>query len=149
MIFAFYQFGCHAAGCNGCSAAKGFKFYIADDSVIVNVQINTHDIAAFCIADGSDTACIFDFAYITRMIKMIHNFFAVHKNFLQFSVLFFYLYSGLFSDYFCALYNLILSFTAGLFLILFHEIFIEWRHASQSFDNLFDTVYNDNQCPPW
>ena len=73
-IFAFYQFGCHAAGCNGCSASKGFKFYIADDPVIVNVQINTHDIAAFCIADGSDTTCIFDFAYITRMIKISSNF---------------------------------------------------------------------------
>ena len=80
---------------------------------------------------------------------MIHYFFAVHKNFLQFSVLFFYLYSGLFSNYFCALYNLILSIATGLFLILFHEILVEWRHASQSLDNLFDTVYNDNQCLPW
>ena len=73
------------AGCNGRSASKGFKFYIADDPVIVNVQINTHDIAAFCIADGSDTTCIFDFAYITRMIKMIHNFslyIKISSNFL-------------------------------------------------------------------
>ena len=39
---------CHAAGCYGSSAAKGFKLYIPDDLVFVNIQINTHDVAALC-----------------------------------------------------------------------------------------------------
>ena len=34
-------------------------------------------------------------------------------------------------------------FTAGLFLVLFHEIFIQWRHAAKSLYNLLDAVYDE------
>ena len=72
--FSFYHLGRHAAGRNGCTAAKCFKFYILDDLVVIDIQVNTHNIAAFCVADGTHTAGIFNLAYISRMLEMIHYF---------------------------------------------------------------------------
>ena len=72
--FAFYQLGCHTAGCNSSAAAEGFKFAVLNDAVVVDVEIHSHDIAAFCISNGAYTACVLNFSYISRMLEMIHYF---------------------------------------------------------------------------
>ena len=76
--FSFYQLGCHTAGCNCGAAAEGFEFAVLNDAVIVDVKIHSHDIAAFCISNGTYTACVLNFSYISRMLEMIHYFFTVH-----------------------------------------------------------------------
>ena len=56
--------------------SKGFEFCI-NDFAILNLQIYLHDIAAFHIADLSNAACVFNFAYISWVHKMIHYLFAI------------------------------------------------------------------------
>ena len=72
--FALYHLGCHTAGCYCSAAAEGFEFTIPDDTVVVDVKVDSHDIAAFCVADRADTAGILDLTDISRMLEMIHNF---------------------------------------------------------------------------
>ena len=75
---ALYQLGCHAAGGNSRAAAKGFEFNVADNAFLVNIQINSHDVAAFGVSYGANAACVLYFPHVTGMFKMIHYFFAVH-----------------------------------------------------------------------
>ena len=75
---SLYQLGSHTAGRNGGSAAKGFELHIPDNPGLINIQIYSHDIAAFGIPYSAHTARILYFPHITGMLKMIHYFFAVH-----------------------------------------------------------------------
>ena len=79
---ALYQLGRHAAGGNCSAAAEGLELTVLDDAVVVDVQVHTHDVAALCVADGTDAAGVLYLSYITGMLKMIHYFFAVHNRFL-------------------------------------------------------------------
>ena len=56
---------------------KGFKLYIPDDLVFVNIQINTHDVAALGISHRSYAAWILKLSYVSGMFKMIHYFFTI------------------------------------------------------------------------
>ena len=46
---------------------------------VIDVKEHSHDITAFCVTNCSYTACVLNFSYIPWMLKMIHNFFAVHN----------------------------------------------------------------------
>ena len=94
-IFSFYKFRCHTARSNRCAAAKCFKFYITDNLIFINVQINSHNISAFRISYCSNAAGIFNLSYISWMFKMIHYFFCIHNlspvlSFILFLFLFLY-----------------------------------------------------------
>ena len=79
---SFYQLCCHAAGCNCSAAAEGFEFDITDDLVLINIKIDSHDITAFCITYGTNSAGILDLSYVSRMLEMIHYFITIHIFFL-------------------------------------------------------------------
>ena len=57
---AHYHLGCHAAGSYCCAAAKSLEFAVFDDAVVINIQINSHDIATFCVSHGAYAAGILD-----------------------------------------------------------------------------------------
>ena len=77
---ALYQFSCHTAGCNCCTAAECLEFGFLNNTVVINIQIHAHDISALCVADGTDTARVLDLSYVSRVIKMVHYLFAVHTT---------------------------------------------------------------------
>ena len=86
--FALHKLCSHTAGCHCGAAAEGFEFTVPDDSVLINIQIHSHNVSAFCIAYGSDTAGAFNLSYISRVLKMVHYFFAVHNLFSSIICLF-------------------------------------------------------------
>ena len=59
--------------------AEGFEFDITDDLVLIDIKINSHDIAAFCISYGTNTTGILNLTYISWMLEMIHNFLCIHN----------------------------------------------------------------------
>ena len=56
------------------AAAKRLELHVADDLVLVDIQINPHDIAAFGVADGPCPAGVLDLSDIVRILEMIHYF---------------------------------------------------------------------------
>ena len=68
--------GGHGGGRDGAAAAEGLKFHIIND-IVLDLQINLHDIAAFGVANFADTVGILNHAHIPGMGKVIHNFFTV------------------------------------------------------------------------
>ena len=50
----------HAAGCYSSTAAKGLELHIADDLVVIHIQIDSHDIAALGVAYGAYAAGILE-----------------------------------------------------------------------------------------
>ncbi len=82
--FSLYHLCSHATGGNRGSAAKGFKFHITDNLIFINIQIDSHNIAALGITYGTHAAGVINFPYISWMLKMIHNFFCIHNLFSPF-----------------------------------------------------------------
>ena len=78
--FSFDQFRCHAAGGNCGSAAERLKFYILNNLVIVDIKINAHDVSALGVSDSTHAAGALNLSYVSRMLKMIHNFFTIHNS---------------------------------------------------------------------
>ena len=78
--FALDQLRCHAAGCNGGSAAEGLELHVPDDLVLVDIQVNAHDIAALGISHSAHAAGIFNFSYISGVLKMVHYFLCIHNS---------------------------------------------------------------------
>ena len=78
--FSFDQFCCHTACSNRSSTSKCFKFYIPNDLILIDVQINSHNIPTFGISNGSHTACILNFSYVSWILEVIHYFFCIHIN---------------------------------------------------------------------
>ena len=79
---ALYKLRCHTAGCHSSAAAECLELAVTDNLVLINIEIHTHDIAALCISDGADTACVLNLSYISRVLKMIHNLFTIHNIYL-------------------------------------------------------------------
>jgi hypothetical protein len=77
--FALGDFGQHAGHGDGRAAAEGLEFDILD-TVIVDLQIYRHDVAAQRIADFTDTVGILHHTDIARIAKVIHHCFAVHHQ---------------------------------------------------------------------
>ena len=44
------------------------------DLVVIDIKVNSHDITAFCITYGTNSAGILDLSYVSRMLEMIHYF---------------------------------------------------------------------------
>ena len=63
-----------AAGIPG-TTSKCLEFNILNDTIIINIKINSHNIATFCISYCSYSAGVFNFSHISWMLKMIHYFF--------------------------------------------------------------------------
>ena len=74
--FSLNQFGRHGAGGNGAAAAKGFKLDIGDP-IVLDFQINFHDIAADRVSHFSNTVSVFENPHISGIPKMVHYFFTV------------------------------------------------------------------------
>ena len=88
-ILSFDKLCRHTAGRHCRAAAEGFELYIADDLVLIDIEIDPHDVAALCIADRANTAGVFDFSHVSRMLEMIHYFFCIHLYFLLVCICFF------------------------------------------------------------
>ena len=87
-ILSFHKLGRHAA-CSNCRAAsKCLKLHIPDDLIFIDIQINPHDIAALRVSHCADSAGVLDFSYVSRMLKMIHNFLCIHNCNLQLFLIF-------------------------------------------------------------
>ena len=59
--------------------------------LIINVKIHSHDVAAFCITNGTDTAWILNLSNVSWVVKMIHYFFTIHTfypAFFEYNLLF-------------------------------------------------------------
>ena len=76
---ALYQLGCHTAGRNCRATAKRLEFCFLNDTVVIDIEIHTHDISAFCVTNGSHTARVLDLSNVSRIIKMVHYLFTIHK----------------------------------------------------------------------
>ena len=69
---------CHTAGCHCSTTAESLKLAVLYDlCIFINIQINTHDVTALCVTDRADTAGVLNLAYVSRIIKVIHYFFAI------------------------------------------------------------------------
>ena len=64
---ALYQLRRHAAGCYSSTAAKGLELHIADDLVVIHIQIDSHDIAALGVAYGAYATGILQFSNVSGM----------------------------------------------------------------------------------
>ena len=75
---SLYQLRGHAAGCHGSPAAKGFELHVTDNLILINIQVNPHDIAAFGISHCPHSAGVLYLTHISGVLKMVHYFFCVH-----------------------------------------------------------------------
>ena len=56
-----------------------YEVELRDYLIVIDIQINSHDIAAFCISYGTNTTGILNLTYISWMLEMIHNFLCIHN----------------------------------------------------------------------
>ena len=103
---ALYQLRRHAAGRYGSTAAKGLELHIADDLIVIHIQIDSHDIAALGVAYG---------AYATGILQF-SNVSGIAEN----GPLLFH----------CTYINLLCSSTKLFCLRLLDEIFVQRRHIA-------------------
>jgi hypothetical protein len=68
---ALGHFSQHAGYGYGRPAAEGLEFDVVN-TIFLDLQINSHHVAAQRIAHLTDTVGVFDFTYITGALKMIH-----------------------------------------------------------------------------
>ena len=79
---ALDHFGGHGGGGDGAAAAEGLELHVLDD-VVLDLQVDLHDVAALGVADLADAVGVLDLANVSGMLKMIHNFFTVQcHNFI-------------------------------------------------------------------
>ena len=71
---------CHTACCNSGTAAKCLELAVTDDLVVIDIKINTHNIATFRISDCTDTTGVLDFSYVSWVGEVFHNLFTVIYN---------------------------------------------------------------------
>ena len=70
-----YHLGRHAACGNGSTTAECFKLTVTDDMcLVINVEIDSHDIAAFCVSDSTYAAGVLNFSHVSRVLEMVHYF---------------------------------------------------------------------------
>ena len=92
--FSFYKLCRHTAGRHSCTAAKCLELTILNNTIVINIQIHTHDVSALSIADGTYTTCVFNLTHIAGIIKMIHYLFAVHTcRFLSIIIIYFWCFT--------------------------------------------------------
>ena len=66
----------HGTGGNGAAAAKGFKLHVRD-RVLVNFQVDFHNIAAFGVADLAHAVWVFQDAHVAGVAEMVHDLLTV------------------------------------------------------------------------
>ena len=71
----------HRAGGDGRAAAEGLEFRILNN-IVLDLQVDLHNIAALGVSNLADPVGIFDNADISWIAEMIHYFFTIqsHKN---------------------------------------------------------------------
>ena len=74
---ALYELGCHAARCDRSTATESLELRIGD-YVVLDFQVNIHDIPADRVPDLSDTAWVFYLAHVPRVLEMVHDLVTVH-----------------------------------------------------------------------
>ena len=74
---ALDQIGGHAAGGNGCAAAKGEELDV-HDHIVLNFQVHAHDVAALGIAHFTHAVCIGQLTYVVRICEMLHDLGTIH-----------------------------------------------------------------------
>ena len=111
-----YHLSSHTGCCNSCSTSECFEFHIADDLVVINVKIDSHDISTFCISNCSYTAGVLNLSYISWMLKMIHYFLCIHNVIPPFCLFFI-------QKLFCIF--LLNHSDLCILLLLFYKIFVE------------------------
>ena len=74
---ALDQVGGHAAGGNGCAAAKGEELDV-HDHIVLNFQVHAHDVAALGIAHFTHAVCIGQLTYVVRICEMLHDLGTIH-----------------------------------------------------------------------
>ena len=79
-----YAIGAKVPMLEPADSSECLEFAISDDLIVINIQIDTHNIAAFCISNSTYTAGILNLAHISRVIKMVHYLFAIHTSLLSF-----------------------------------------------------------------
>ena len=58
---------------------KVLNFASLHDLVLVDIQVDAHDVAALRVADRAHAAGVLDLAHIARVHEMIHHFFGIHN----------------------------------------------------------------------
>ena len=76
--FSFHKLCRHAAGRHRCATPKGLELCLLYDTVIIDIKIYTHDVAAFRVSDSAHAAWILNLPNVARIIKMIHYLRAAH-----------------------------------------------------------------------
>ena len=65
----------HAACSNGSAAAEGFELAVTDDvALVIDIEIDSHDIAAFCVSDSTYAAGVLNFSHVSWVLEMVHYF---------------------------------------------------------------------------
>ena len=77
---ALDHLGSHGRGSDGAAAAEGLELHIFDD-VVLDLQVDFHDIAALGVADLTNAVGILNDADVPGMGEVIHNFFTVKCHF--------------------------------------------------------------------
>ena len=77
---ALDHLGGHGGGGNGAAAAEGLELHVLDD-VILDFQVDLHDVAALGVADLTNAIGILNYANIAGVGEVIHNFFTVKCHF--------------------------------------------------------------------
>ena len=71
--------GGHGAGGDGRRAAEGLEFGVLDDvGVLVDLQVDLHDVPAGGVAHGAHAVGVLDDPHVLGMGKGFHDFFAIH-----------------------------------------------------------------------
>ena len=66
----------HGAGGDGAAAAEGFEFHIGD-GIVVDFQIDFHNVAADGVPHLAHAVGVFNHAHIPGIAEVVHHFFTV------------------------------------------------------------------------
>ena len=77
---ALDHLGGHGGRGDGAAAAKGLELHVLDD-VVLDFQVDLHDVAALGVADLTNAIGILNYANIAGVGEVIHNFFTVKCHF--------------------------------------------------------------------
>mgnify|MGYP007086214649 CR=1 FL=1 len=57
------------------AAAEGFELAVTDDvALVIDIEIDSHDIAAFCVSDSTYAAGVLNFSHVSWVLEMVHYF---------------------------------------------------------------------------
>ena len=43
-------------------------------TLVIDIEIDSHDIAAFCVSDSTYAAGVLNFSHVSRVLEMVHYF---------------------------------------------------------------------------